>query len=627
MSKSRRRKNDGKHPRKTRPSRTSPWKAARTPSGAATRTAARPTGAAQAAGRPPSRVIAPWWERYPGRLEWELHQLEAAGLPARIDEAARASGQIILDVDATLHGEQHTLRVVFPDFYPELRFEVFAPTLDLGRHQNPFEKNLCLLDRSTRAWSTQDSVATFLVERVPKVLELLDDEQAMKEAEIPQGEPFTAYYAYQDGGIVFVPEVALRLPSTATQGFLQFRLEPKPSDEPLRGLLFEVSDGESRRLSQAEPQLADIFSNNAIQGRWVRLSAPPRAADGPGVDALLREEHPEMARMRWRPLGGRRLDVVGLVFPEEVAQGEYEDTWLFLIRQQHGETYLCRSQRVSESDFLARIPELAGLRQCSVGIVGLGGIGAPSALEFARCQVGELRLLEYDFVEAGTLVRWPFGMSVAGYPKLHVVYNAIKRNHPYTRLQAFPGRIGMASRRRPDARPQHEVLSEFLDGLDLIYDATAEWGVQHLLSILASEWGIPQVYVSGTEGGWGGVVARCIPGQAGCWFCWKKHIEEGTIPAPPAQPNGLIQPRGCGTRTFTGAGFDLAPVVSQGVRVAVQTVLSSGSSRSDGTSYPPSDFDVSVLYLRERKGTTSGCPRWEHYQLPVHSECPHCRPA
>jgi len=306
---------------------------------------------------------------------------------------------------------------------------------------------------------------------------------------------------------------------------------------------------------------------------------------------------------------------------------KYEDTWLFLIRQQHGETYLCRSQRVSESDFLARIPELAGLRQCSVGIVGLGGIGAPSALEFARCQVGELRLLEYDFVEAGTLVRWPFGMSVAGYPKLHVVYNAIKRNHPYTRLQAFPGRIGMASRRRPDARPQHEVLSEFLDGLDLIYDATAEWGVQHLLSILASEWGIPQVYVSGTEGGWGGVVARCIPGQAGCWFCWKKHIEEGTIPAPPAQPNGLIQPRGCGTRTFTGAGFDLAPVVSQGVRVAVQTVLSSGSSRSDGTSYPPSDFDVSVLYLRERKGTTSGCPRWEHYQLPVHSECPHCRPA
>lgn len=116
--------------------------------------------------------------------------------------------------------------------------------------------------------------------------------------------------------------------------------------------------GESRRLGQAEPQLADIFSNNAIQGRWVRLSAPPRAADGPGVDALLREEHPEMARMRWHRLGGRRLDVVGLVFPDEVAQGEYEDTWLFL----------------------ARIPELADLRQCSVGIVGLGGIGAPSAL-------------------------------------------------------------------------------------------------------------------------------------------------------------------------------------------------------------------------------------------------------
>lgn len=173
----------------------------------------------------------------------DRQRLEAAGLPARIDEAARASGQIILDVHATLHGEQHTLRAVFPEFYPELRFEVFAPTLDLGRHQNPFEKNLCLLDRSSRAWSTQDSVAAFLVERVPKVLELLDDQQAMQEAEVPQGEPFTVYYAYREGGIVFVPEVALRLPSTATQGFLQFRLEPQPGDGPLRSLLFEVSDG------------------------------------------------------------------------------------------------------------------------------------------------------------------------------------------------------------------------------------------------------------------------------------------------------------------------------------------------------------------------------------------------
>jgi hypothetical protein len=201
VPKSRRRRKDGKHPRKTRPSRTSSGAPTRTAARAATGSAARPTGAAQAAGRPPGRIIAPWWERYPGRLEWELQHLETAGLPARIDEAARENGQIILDVGARLRGEQHTLRVVFPDFYPELRFEVFAPTLDLGRHQNPFEKNLCLLDRNTRAWSTQDSVAAFLTERAPKLLEQLDDQLAMQEIEVPQGEPITAYYCCQDGAV------------------------------------------------------------------------------------------------------------------------------------------------------------------------------------------------------------------------------------------------------------------------------------------------------------------------------------------------------------------------------------------------------------------------------------------
>lgn len=153
---------------------------------------------------------------------------------------------------------------------------------------------------------------------MPKLLELFDDEQAMQEAEVPQGEPFTAYYHCQDGAAVLVPEFALRLPDTTTAGFLQLRLEGQPGDGPLRGVLFEISDGQSRRLGQAEPQLADIFSKNVVQGRWVRLSEPPRAADGTGVDAILRQEHPEMARMRWRRLGERRLDVVGLVFPEEV---------------------------------------------------------------------------------------------------------------------------------------------------------------------------------------------------------------------------------------------------------------------------------------------------------------------
>src|SRR5579864_9007258 len=44
------------------------------------------------------------------------------------------------------------LRAEFPDFYPYVRPEVYATTLDLERHQNPFGKNLCLLGRRSDVW-------------------------------------------------------------------------------------------------------------------------------------------------------------------------------------------------------------------------------------------------------------------------------------------------------------------------------------------------------------------------------------------------------------------------------------------------------------------------------------------
>jgi molybdopterin/thiamine biosynthesis adenylyltransferase len=44
-----------------------------------------------------------------------------------------------------------------------------------------------------------------------------------------------------------------------------------------------------------------------------------------------------------------------------------------------------------------------------VGVVGLGALGAPVVLELAKNLTGELRILDGDHVDAGTIVRWPVG--------------------------------------------------------------------------------------------------------------------------------------------------------------------------------------------------------------------------
>ena len=51
----------------------------------------------------------------------------------------------MLEGAISYEGEEVELRVVYPDSFPFMRPEVFAPGLLLERHQNPVDRNLCLL--------------------------------------------------------------------------------------------------------------------------------------------------------------------------------------------------------------------------------------------------------------------------------------------------------------------------------------------------------------------------------------------------------------------------------------------------------------------------------------------------
>ena len=90
----------------------------------------------------------PWWIRLPERLDHEKQALDVIGATYVLDENARARGILRLDVQ---FGE-HRLVAEYPDLYPFFRPQVFAPDLNLTHHQNPVDKNLCLLGRATENW-------------------------------------------------------------------------------------------------------------------------------------------------------------------------------------------------------------------------------------------------------------------------------------------------------------------------------------------------------------------------------------------------------------------------------------------------------------------------------------------
>jgi len=116
-------------------------------------------------------VINPWWVRYPGLLEEEVEAFEQAGMPAEVDETAKAAGLIRLTFTYVDNADTIPLVATYPDLFPFVRPQVRAPDLDLPRHQNPFGRNLCLIGRSTANWSAGHQHLVDLVrEQLPNLL-------------------------------------------------------------------------------------------------------------------------------------------------------------------------------------------------------------------------------------------------------------------------------------------------------------------------------------------------------------------------------------------------------------------------------------------------------------------------
>lgn len=579
----------------------------------------------QATKGPASRAgIEPWWEREPERLEYELYQLTAAGIMFQVDETLKATGLLVIDVEINTEFEAGlSLKIRFPDLYPYFRFEVEAPTLALPHHQNPFGRQLCLIGRGTVNWNTDDTLAGFLTQRLPSVLssgasEAPDEVSGLEE---PQAEPFSDYYRYGKEAMILV-DSSWSIEGQVTRGSLTLGLAESPI-ESVRGAVLSISAEDGRILAEAAPQIRALYKRQ-IEARWVRVDAPVVECDANRFLEILRAQQEFLGKPALRLVPGGRLDIVGVLFPEEhIWRGEPSTGWVFAVEasKQLGRTtlsgaYLVRAGRSGRADMTGRVPELVGLQEKKVAIVGCGALGGPSAIEFARAGLGELRLLDCDFVDPPMTVRWPLGLNVSGKSKVESLTRFIRESYPHTKVQPFEHRVG-SIRENATEQSDLEVLRELIEGVDLIYDATAEIGINHLLSDLAAEYQVPYLCISATHGAWGGRLIRVRPhGRTnGCWMCHQWALDETTIPSSPADQSKLVQPAGCAAPTFTGSGFDLGSIALAGVRLAI------GTLQSDVVSgYPNVDWDIAVIGFRDSTGASIP-PQWKVFSLERHQSC------
>lgn len=534
----------------------------------------------------------PWFERFPELEAWEFQRFTERGLPAQVDQGRRDDGQLVIATQLTYRDAPLAIEVRYPSEYPELPPVVYGPPKLLDRHQHQIGANFCLLERPLDDWKARDWGAADLV--AEQLVGLLADTVAgadvMREREAPMPEPSTSFLSYARDAAVIVPGELAAL--AQAQGQLRLgRVTPH---------LYVVENIDSTKSEGALDKV--LPAQKHITAKYQRFDQPPLVDDGSGaaVVAWLRAHHPHLLSRRLpRALvrNGKApaqptTELLALVFPEEgPGVGETRDAWVFVcIDRSDGNKrpFLFHAQVISPTERARRIPDLPGLPESRVVVLGVGSVGGDVAIELARAGVGHLELVDFDRFEATNTVRHPLGLDFAGLPKNGAVAIACHRANPYCTAVPHDMRLGADDWSVGDA--PIERLARLLENADLVIEATGSHQIAQFASRLCADADLPLVAGWMTDGFYGAEVVRIAPGETMCWTCFASGHRGGSLPHAESGPEQTVVVQGCSHPTVAGAGFDVAECA------ALLTRLSVGTLESD--TYPQQPWNYAAISFR-----------------------------
>lgn len=158
----------------------------------------------------------------------------------------------------------------------------------------------------------------------------------------------------------------------------------------------------------------------------------------------------------------------------------------------------------------------AKLREAKVLLCGCGALGSMLADTLTRAGVGELRIVDRDFVELSNLQRqvlYDEGDVAARLPKAIAAAEKLRRINSDIVIDPIVADI------------DHENILAFAAGRDLILDGTDNFEIRFLINDASLETGIPWIY-AGVIGSHGQTMT-IFPGRTACLRCL---VEE--VPAP-----------------------------------------------------------------------------------------------
>ena len=152
-------------------------------------------------------------------------------------------------------------------------------------------------------------------------------------------------------------------------------------------------------------------------------------------------------------------------------------------------------ERYARQRVLAEVggPGQQRMAAARVGLVGLGGVGAPAALYLAAAGVGALRLIDDDVVALSNLQRQiAFGTADVGRRKVEAGAEALAALNPHVRVEPLAERLTGVNAAR------------LIAGCDVVIDGTDDFPTRFAVNAACVAAGVP--LVSGALGRWSGQV-------------------------------------------------------------------------------------------------------------------------
>jgi len=513
-----------------------------------------------------------WWEGS-DRLSRELVRLRERGFLTAFDEKTNINPTIVIDTTYVVGGKNYNLRIVFPDLYPYFRPEVFATDLALPHHQNPFDKNLCLLGRNSDNWNTNDLIADVIADQLPKLLasETTAAAGGQPEEEL-QAEPWSEYLLpVEDIRIMWNAAVAIPPGAPGT-----VEITYHPQDGLFAGYVSRVMRGQSELFVEAKSPMPDASSKYLVPFIALTGDPPPKTE----IEALFKASLPKYQPQGYvRKMGGSRGTLVALFFPEENEHRKTGSGLTFVRLKQAGKDgkmpidYV-RTYRTGPDYCISRFGPYGSVANLKIVLVGFGNLGSAVAVNLCKLGVNKLTLVDRDIFEAGNTARHYLGMEHVGRDKVTAGAEVLARSYPYTEVKPLPFRLNDL-----DSPAKVAQLFAAIDESNVIIDCSAERGVQHLLSTEAWYREKTFVFAEGYPGMLGGFAGIIEPGVGPCYHCFLQGLTDRSVAMPPSLPNGTVQPPGCAEPTFVGTPFDSDTVAAAAVRLLF-------SHHATGTGYP-----------------------------------------